>query len=501
VDRMQARSRVLPMLASPSDTPGRVLVLAAFAALAAAFAIAHAHPIAAQPASQRLTDLWALEVTPEFFPSVGPRLVARTRQRGINAIVLNRHLSREQKRRVRSLARRFHLPTFQPRRLVCKRETVEMCAVVARTPAAVERLAREPFVDIVVLRLRRPTVAPALSWESEAAADGGATARLMLLPTLTAGPRFSPTPWRRTLSAVANARRVDLGVTPSGRSGARALKLYLGLLAGTTSNKSPTGTGGVVFTGDFETGNVSQWTWGAQCANTSSARMNFTRGTVTVQSEIVAQGRYAARIDLPAAPNDKTACETLSKRQIGVGTDDYYGLMVRFPRGWREPSSLWTGLWIAQFNYQGIAGSPVILAARADHIALILQSGLCRAGVGCAYSSGPGGNVKRMLALPAPMALGVWHELIVHVRWTTDSSGVIEVWHRTQGRGGWSKTVSLSGYPTVQWTSEEGRQTIAASVTSDKIGAYRAHADFPLTVWHDGFVRARSFASAASAMP
>ena len=55
------------------------------------------------------------------------------------------------------------------------------------------------------------------------------------------------------------------------------------------------------------------------------------RGTVTVQSEIVGQGRHAARFDLPAAANAYTACETLHKRLIDLGSDDYYGLMVRFP--------------------------------------------------------------------------------------------------------------------------------------------------------------------------
>jgi hypothetical protein len=261
----------------------------------------------------------------------------------------------------------------------------------------------------------------------------------------------------------------------------------------------------VLFTGDFETGNVSQWTWGAQCANTSSAPMLFTRGTITVQSEVVAQGKYAARIDLPAAPGDKTACETLSKRTIGVGTDDYYGLMVRFPSDWREPAPGGGGVAIAQLNYQAIWGSPVMLIAHADHIALVLQSGLCNPGgtsnPGCTYSSGPGGNVKPMLAVPAPMALAAWHELVVHVRWTTDRSGIIEVWHRLKGSGAWNKTVALSGYPTLQWTPDAGPQAIADSITSDKIGAYRASADFPLTVWHDGFVRTTSFAAAASALP
>jgi hypothetical protein len=184
--------------------------------------------------------------------------------------------------------------------------------------------------------------------------------------------------------------------------------IFLSVACGFAAARHPPSS--VVFTGNFETGDVAQWTRGAQCANTSSAPMLFTRGTITVQSEGVAQGRYAARIDLPAAPRDSTACETLAKRKIGVGSDDYYGLMVRFPPVWREPSPGAWGLAIAQLNYQNIWGSPVMLVAHADRVAMVLQSGLCRPGgsphPGCAYSSGLGGNVKRMVAVRAPMALG-----------------------------------------------------------------------------------------------
>jgi Polysaccharide lyase len=223
-----------------------------------------------------------------------------------------------------------------------------------------------------------------------------------------------------------------------------------------------------------------------------------------VQSEVVGQGGHAARFDLPAA-DAFTACETLHKRLIGLGSDDYYGLMVRFPSDWREPSPVGWGLSIAQLNFENIWGTPVMLAAHADRVSLVMQSGLCRAvstsTPGCAYSSGPSGNVAPMTAVPAPLALGVWHELIVHVRWTTDSSGMIEAWHRLEGGASWVKTVSLRGYPTVQWTAEQGPGALAGSVTSDKIGAYRGRADFPLTVWQDGFVRTTSFASAAAALP
>jgi hypothetical protein len=251
-------------------------------------------------------------------------------------------------------------------------------------------------------------------------------------------------------------------------------------------------------------GNHSQWSWGAQCANTGlRSSGSAVRGTIEVQSEIVAEGTYAARFDLPAA-SVKNSCETLAKRQAGVGTDDYYALLVRFPAEWREPSPAGWGLVIAQFNFQNIWGPPVGLAAYADRVQLVFQSGLCRpAGSskpGCAYSSGRNGNVTPMTAVPAPLALDTWHALIVHVRWATDRSGVIEVWHQPEGAATWRKTVSLEGYPTLQWTAEEGPETLDTGNTSDKIGAYRGAANFPLTIWHDGFARTTSFAAAEAAL-
>lgn len=254
------------------------------------------------------------------------------------------------------------------------------------------------------------------------------------------------------------------------------------------------------FVGDFETGNTNQWTWGAQCANTGiPSNADFATGTVTVQSQIVGQGKYAAQFDLPAA-EIRNSCETLAKRHVALGTDDYYGLMVRFPDDWQEPSGAGWGLSLAQLNFENVSGAPVILDAHADHISLVMQTGLCRSTSGCAYTSGAGGNVAPMTVAPAPLALGVWHELIIHVHWATDKSGKIEAWHRLQGQTSWKRTVSLRGRPTVQW-DEQGPRAIRGSVTADKIGAYRGWARFPVTIWEDGFVRAPTFAAAAARLP
>jgi hypothetical protein len=261
---------------------------------------------------------------------------------------------------------------------------------------------------------------------------------------------------------------------------------------------------GLRFSGSFESGELSAWP-AAQCSNTGLASdESVERGTVQVQSDVVGEGDFAARFDLPASPVPQ-ACELLIERSIGVGTDDYYALMLRVPSSWREPSPAGWGLVLAQLNFQGIWGAPVTLSAHADHIALVLQSGPCN-GVasdtpGCTNSSGPGGSIDPIRAVPAPLARETWHEVIVHVRWASDDSGRIRVWHRTKGQRRWVKTAALAGYPTLQWTTERGPSALAASTTNDKVGAYRGGADFPVTVWHDGFVRAPTFAAAAAALP
>jgi hypothetical protein len=490
-----------------------LLVVAALATLAGVFEIGHAQRAEARGGAQSLADLWALEVTPEFAPLVGPRLVAHARNHGVNKIVLNQHLSHTQKRRIRSLARRFQVHAFQPRRLVCRRETVETCALVARTPAAIGRLAREPYVDIVVLRVRGPTLVPGLARKHEFAVDLPTTTPLMLLPRLSARPRFTGESWRRAISAAAQAQTVDLGVTPSGRLGGHALKLFFGLLAsarpGTRAPSVPQrGVGKVLFDGDFEPGNVSQW-WGAQCANTSSAPLPFTRGTITVQSQIVAQGRYAARIDLPGA-SDTTACEAVRKRTLGTGhgspaKHEWYALSVRFPKN--LTTSKW-GMTFAQPNYQGIWGSPLHFFVYGPHDAsgepfharLVAQGGRCRGqpNPGCQWSNGLGSGRAPMRIIPSSrFALGVWHDLLVHVVWTTKGTEALyEGWHRPRG-GTWLQTVNYAPrQPSVQWRLKEKAR--ATDTTIDKFGAYRGANTQTLSIWYDNICVATRRAAAES---
>jgi Polysaccharide lyase len=273
--------------------------------------------------------------------------------------------------------------------------------------------------------------------------------------------------------------------------------------AGTTTTAQAT-AGTVLFNGNFETGNYSQWTWNAQCANTGTASdSTTTRGYFYAVSDIAAQGSYAGRFDLPADSTKKTGCEVLRQRTLRLNTDEFYALDVRFPTNWVEPdvgagSGGW-GLTFAQFNFQNIWAGPLQLVAHADNIRVILQTGACVFGSGCAYTSGNGGTVPIAYAVPpGQLTLGVWHQFVIHVRWAADSSGIVEVWHRQKGSSGWTRTAAYSNYPTVQWSPGGSPDTNQA--TADKEGAYRGPSSAALSIWHDGFCVATTFTAAESCL-
>jgi hypothetical protein len=163
---------------------------------------------------------------------------------------------------------------------------------------------------------------------------------------------------------------------------------------------------------------------------------------------------------------------------------------------------------LAQFDFQGLAGAPVAMAAHAEDVDLVTESGACAPNsVGtneCQYNTGSdygeeGSLHKTLHIIPRGTHLaGTWEQFIVHVHHAADASGLVQGWWRPRGTSAWTQTVKLSGYPTVQWTP--GHPLDANDGTVDKIGAYRGASNFPISIWQDGFCVATSFSAAASCL-
>jgi hypothetical protein len=261
-------------------------------------------------------------------------------------------------------------------------------------------------------------------------------------------------------------------------------------------------SGSVLYGENWESGPLDTKEWEAQCDNLAPPYVG-TRGTFRAEDKLAGQGRWAARFDLPADPSKPTACEIIHTRTLDLGRDDYYALALFFPRIWKEPGdqqrSFW-GMALAQFNYQLITGPPIGLFAHRRYVNLTIQSGYFD-GRTTRWSSGNGivrGNLPRMYAIRRPLRLGVWHQLIVHVRWSAGDDGAIDVWHRVRGKRLWRRTVRFQGKPTVQWSASN--PAVSDMRTWDKFGAYRGESSSPASVWHDAFCRATSLKAARSCL-
>ena len=271
----------------------------------------------------------------------------------------------------------------------------------------------------------------------------------------------------------------------------------------TTSGATSAASAQVVFNGGFETGSYKPWT-AAQSANygkADTAQVHF--GTFNPDTQNVGQGKYSGRFSLPAYSGGKTRSQVFVTRPVNAGGDDYYSLMFYVPSGWSPGTNSFWGVQLAEVNFENLGpGAGVSLQAHADHVTLNFSSGQATSATPYfQYRSNAdaGGhpNLPALYAIPRPMKTGVWHELVLHAHWATNSSGVVEVWHRLKGQSAWTKTVSLSGVPTLQWTGNGSYP----GTTLDILQAYRGGSSAPTTVWLDAFARTTSFAAAAANMP
>jgi Polysaccharide lyase len=284
----------------------------------------------------------------------------------------------------------------------------------------------------------------------------------------------------------------------------------------TTSPETTTSSSEMTFTGDFETGNTSQWTWGAQCANYGVTDIPG-RGNLYLDTASVGQGKYSARIELPATTASKRACEVLNKRTPALGSTEFYGQMFMLPSGWAtEVSDVAWPVVISQPNFEALASPGISIWLTSTNAQLVMLTGkVTWNGSTPIYQYnnstelGPWPNAPR--AIPdGQLTTGVWHELIYEIHWASDNTGFVRVWHRVKGQSTWTQTLDIDDVPTFQYGTTAGGDCISSSgtlcngstfLTSDKAGAYTSAGNHAITVWQDGYVKGTSFDVVAGRLP
>jgi hypothetical protein len=204
----------------------------------------------------------------------------------------------------------------------------------------------------------------------------------------------------------------------------------------------------VVWRGDFETGNYSQWS-GAQIV--SADRM-------AAVTSPVREGRYSMKVTVRQGddPIDSSGNrnELLRMTREAVGSEYYYKWSTMFAADFPSVS---TWQLFAQWHHEGSSGSPPVeFFVYGEEIRL---------------------NVRGTTVWRTPLVRGVWQDFVFHVKWSPDASvGFVEVY--LNGKLSLPKryaATQFSGY-----------------LNYLKLGLYRNSSIAKTGVlYHDGFIMAR----------
>jgi hypothetical protein len=161
----------------------------------------------------------------------------------------------------------------------------------------------------------------------------------------------------------------------------------------------------VIWKGDFQTGNLSQWTKSSEAA---SNRLQV------VTSPVAAGEKYALQVTVePGDVVDNGARAEVSYESDSPveGNDRYYHWQTYFPSDF-QAANYWQIF--TQWHQYNTGGSPPLaIMVWGNQIKL--------------------GNENNVYFWTGPLQLGAWHDFIVHVKWSTSASvGGVEVWYDGQ---------------------------------------------------------------------
>jgi hypothetical protein len=204
----------------------------------------------------------------------------------------------------------------------------------------------------------------------------------------------------------------------------------------------------VVWRGDFETGDRSQYT---------TAQM-VSADRLQVVTSPVAEGRYALKATVRQGDDPINSSgnrnELVYQGREASGSEYYYRWKVMFAKDF---PSVRTWQVFTQWHHDGCCGSPPVeFFVYGEQIQVKLTDSVT--------------------LWTGPLVRGVWHEFIFHVKWSADPSvGFVELWHDRE------KVVPRRNLATMY----PGTKMYL------KLGLYRSDTITQVgVVYHDGFIQA-----------
>jgi uncharacterized protein (TIGR03382 family) len=208
----------------------------------------------------------------------------------------------------------------------------------------------------------------------------------------------------------------------------------------------------VVWKGDFETGNLSQWT---RAQSVASDRLQ-------VVSDVVREGSYALKTTVHQGDDPINASgnrnEVVYMTDEAPGTEYFYKWSTLFPEDY---PSMDTWQLFAQWHQGGCCGSPPL------EFYVVGEAMFMRVG-----------GINGQVLWQSPLVRGHWNDFVLHVKWSSDPSvGFVEMY----------KDGELVVPKTMAATQFSGDRNYL------KLGLYRNDTISQVgVVYHDGFTMGTS---------
>lgn len=264
----------------------------------------------------------------------------------------------------------------------------------------------------------------------------------------------------------------------------------------------PPPTGNVLYAHDYTGAQAVApsygWDWGFMLEGNSQAQ---------IIPDGLAPGVPSMRATLPSSSASMHVEGVKKWFPWSAGERLFFGQQFKLPTDWQTPGP-W-GAAIAQLYYQSCVNHTWGLFAWGDHCRFVLLSGLQVISAGGSVTrqydnsdGAPQGPSPRAIPV-GRMTKGVTHTLISEIVASYDPTGMTRIWHKIQGESAYTKTVDVSGVPTLQHGQCYAGNTWPKGATfnvSHKFGFYAGNASFTRTFDSGNYVIGDSFAAVAARM-
>ena len=249
----------------------------------------------------------------------------------------------------------------------------------------------------------------------------------------------------------------------SARAGRRAS--LLALAAAIFLSLAPDAGAEILWRGDYETANFSQWT-----------AVQAVPGRTSFVTDIVREGRYAARFEIN--PGDKPINATGERTEIyketgeAAGVESWWAWSTYFGNDFNpNPDTLWNIF--TDWHHSGCCGQANV------HFEVDTTFSPWR--IQLRTFGGDVNQNQRRFRL-AELERNKWYDFVFHVRWAPDNTGFVEVWLNGQ----------LVVPKTFTPTTYHGQHVYL------KQGIYRGASALTTAIYHDGMRRGQSYEDVAT---